>query len=146
MAAILINVGAWFESSLADRLGPLETQLLRLLWERGDATVRELLAAGEVSGAYTTVMTTLDRLYKKGVLDRVPEGRAFRYSPRQSKDEFKGALIRRAIGEMLGSSQPASDPMSYLVEAVSEHDRSLLDDLERAIERKRRELRKRGER
>jgi predicted transcriptional regulator len=137
---------AWFESSLADRLGPLETQLLRLLWECGDATVRELLDGGQVTGAYTTVMTTLDRLYKKGVLDRTPEGRAFRYSPRQSKDEFKGAVIRRAIGEMLGGTNPAADPMSHLVEAVSEHDRTLLDDLERAIERKRRELRKRGER
>jgi predicted transcriptional regulator len=145
MTAILMDVGTWFESSLADRLGPLETQLLRFLWERGDATVRELLASGEVTGAYTTLMTTLDRLYKKGVLERVPEGRAFRYSPRQSKDEFKGALIRRAIGEMLGSSNQTADPMSYLVEAVSEHDRSLLDDLERAIERKRRELRKRGD-
>lgn len=139
-------MGAWFESSLADRLGPLETQLLRLVWERGDATVRELIASGQVTCAYTTVMTTLDRLYKKGVLERVPEGRAFRYSATQTRDEFKGALIRRAVGEMLGSSERTADPMSYLVEAVSEHDRSLLDDLERAIERKRRELKKREER
>lgn len=140
---MLFDVSAWFESSLADRLGPLESQLLRLLWERGDATVRELLATGEVSGAYTTVMTTLDRLYKKGVLDRVPEGRAFRYSPRQSREEFRGTVVRRAIGELLGEGSHA-DPMSYLVEAVSEHDKSLLDQLERAIERKRRELRRKG--
>ncbi len=50
--------------SMPDRLGPLETQLLRLVWERGHATVRELIDSREVSGAYTTVMTTLDRLYK----------------------------------------------------------------------------------
>ncbi|MGH9521744.1 MAG: BlaI/MecI/CopY family transcriptional regulator [Terriglobales bacterium] len=137
------KMSAWFESSLADRLGPLESQLLRLLWERGDATVRELVATGEVSGAYTTVMTTLDRLYKKGVLERVPEGRAFRYSPRLSREEFRGTVVRRAIGELLGAGNHA-DPMSYLVEAVSEHDRSLLDELEKAIERKRRELRKKG--
>ena len=134
-------MNAWFESSLADRLGPLETQLLRLLWERGSATVRELLDSGDVPGAYTTLMTTLDRLYKKGVLDRSPEGRAFRYSPRQSRDEFKGAMLRRIIGELLGTGG-RTEPLSHLVEAVSEHDRSLLDELERAIERKRRELRK----
>jgi predicted transcriptional regulator len=147
MTAILVaDMGAWFESSLADRLGPLETQLLRLLWERGNGTVRELLDGGQIAGAYTTLMTTLDRLYKKGLLNRVPEGRAFRYSPRQTKEEFKSALLSRALGAMLGDSSHGADPMSYLVEAVSEHDRSLLDDLERAIDRKRRELRKRGDR
>ena len=137
---------AWFESSLADRLGPLETQLLRLLWERGHATVRELVDTGQVTGAYTTVMTTLDRLYKKGVLERVAEGRAFRYSPRQSREEFKGSMIRRVIGEMLAVSGRTAEPMSCLVDAVSDHDRALLDELEEAIERKRRELRKKGER
>ena len=137
---------AWFESSLADRLGPLETQLLRLLWERGPATVRELVDTGKVTGAYTTVMTTLDRLYKKGLLERAAEGRAFRYSPRQSREEFKGSMIRRVIGEMLAGPGRTAEPMSCLVDAVSEHDRALLDELTDAIERKRRELRKRGER
>ena len=140
---LLVDMSAWFESSLADRLGPLESQLLRLLWERGSATVRELMETGEVNGAYTTVMTTLDRLYKKGVLDRVAEGRAYRYSPRLSKEEFRGSVVRRAIGELLGGGNQMN-PMSYLVEAVTEHDGSLLDDLEEAIERKRRELRKKG--
>jgi predicted transcriptional regulator len=130
-----------FLPSTADRLGPLETELLRLLWERGNATVRELLESSQLDCAYTTVMTTLDRLHKKGLLDRVPEGRAFRYLPRQTRDEFKGAMLRRAVDEvLLGSDPPIL--MSHLVEAVSEHDSSLLDDLERAIEQKRRELRR----
>lgn len=135
---------AWFESSVAERLGPLETQLLRLLWQRGPATVRELLDSGEVAGAYTTVMTTLDRLYKKGLLERTPESRAFRYAPRQSKQEFKGELVRRAIGQLLGETDRTLDPMSCLVDAVSEHDGKLLDELEKAIDRKKRELRKKG--
>lgn len=142
MAILLTAMNAWFESSLADRLGPLETQLMRLLWERGNATVRELLESEQNVGAYTTVMTTLDRLFKKGLLDRALEGRAFRYSPRQTKEEFNGALLSRALGAMLGDA--SAEAMSHLVEAVSEHDRSLLDDLERAIERKRSALRKRG--
>lgn len=135
---------AWFESSVAERLGPLETQLLRLLWERGPATVRELLDSGDVAGAYTTVMTTLDRLYKKGLLERMPEGRAFRYAPRHTKQEFKGQLLRRAIGQLMGDDDRTLEPMSCLVDAVSAHDRKLLDDLEAAIEKKKRELRKKG--
>ncbi|HWK31526.1 MAG TPA: BlaI/MecI/CopY family transcriptional regulator, partial [Terriglobales bacterium] len=62
-------------------LGPLEQELLRVLWRRGDATVRELTDDRAVDGAYTTLMTTLDRLYKKGILAREAEGRAFRYRP-----------------------------------------------------------------
>ena len=119
-------------------LGPLERQLLRLLWRQGNATVRELMDTGEVSGAYTTLMTTLDRLHKKGVLDREPDGRAFRYSPRQSEAEFHASIARNAIEQLLGTENSA--PVSFLVDAVSDYDRQLLDELERAIERKREEL------
>lgn len=113
---------------------------MNILWDLGSATVRDVLDTDEVSGAYTTVMTTLDRLHKKGLLKRVPEGRAFRYSPAQSESEFNGALVRSAIRRMLGTVSPASAPISHLVEAISEHDKNLLDELQRAIDRKRREL------
>ena len=119
-------------------LGPLERQLLRLLWRQGNATVRELMDTGEVSGAYTTLMTTLDRLHKKGVLDREPDGRAFRYCPHQSETEFHASIARSAIEQLLGTESSA--PVSFLVDAVSDYDRELLDELERAIERKRSEL------
>ena len=55
-------------------LGPLEQRLLEELWSRGSATVRELVDDGDHKLAYTTVMTTLDRLFKKRVLNRVAEG------------------------------------------------------------------------
>jgi predicted transcriptional regulator len=123
-------------------LGPLERQLLKLLWGRGSATVRELVDTGEVAGAYTTLMTTLDRLHKKGVLAREPDGRAFRYSPRQTEAEFHATVARTAIRQLLGTESTA--PVSFLVDAVSDYDRELLDDLEKAIERKRRELKALG--
>jgi predicted transcriptional regulator len=121
-------------------LGPLERRLLRLLWQRGSATVRELMEAGEVAGAYTTLMTTLDRLHKKGVLDRAADGRAFRYSPRQTEQEFTASIARKTIRQLLGSVTHAATPVSFLVDAVSDYDRELLDEMERAIERKRQEL------
>jgi predicted transcriptional regulator len=125
--------------NLSARLGPLEVQLLRWLWQKGSGTVREVLETGEVEGAYTTLMTTLDRLHKKRLLTREPEGRAFRYYPSQTEEQFNGEIVRSAIRNMLNAAGNNRVPLSFLVEAIGEHDRRLLDQLEREIERKRRE-------
>ena len=127
--------------SPSTQLGPLEQELLSALWMRGSATVREMLDAGGINLAYTTVMTTLDRLYKKQLLNRSAEGRAFRYSPRYTQEELEKAAVGETVRQMLGSGEAAALPLSYLVEAVSEHDAGLLDDLQRLLEEKRRELR-----
>jgi predicted transcriptional regulator len=119
----------------------LEQELLSALWMRGSATVREMIDAGGINLAYTTVMTTLDRLYKKQLLNRSAEGRAFRYSPRYTQEELEKAAVGEAVRQMLGSAEAAALPLSYLVEAVSEHDAGLLDDLQRLLDEKRRELR-----
>jgi predicted transcriptional regulator len=128
-------------TSAIAHLGPLEQQLMYALWLRGDGTVRELIEEGGISLAYTTVMTTLDRLYKKKLLDRVAEGRAFRYAPRFSEEQLNRAAAGEAIRQLLGETRSAM-PLSYLVEAVSEHDAELLDELQKIVERKRRELRR----
>ena len=125
------------------QLGPLEQELLQTLWQRGNATVRELLDDGHLRLAYTTVMTTLDRLYKKGLLERVAEGRAFRYSPRQSREELQRVAAAEGIRQLLATGEPSELPLSYLVEVLSEHDAELLDELQQLVERKRRELRDR---
>jgi len=122
------------------QLGPLEQQLLESLWQRKSATVREVIEDGGLKLAYTTVMTTLDRLYKKNLLDRVPEGRAFRYMPRHTPEELQRAAAGDLIRQFLGSGS-SSLPLSYLVEAVSQHDVELLDELQQLVERKRRDLR-----
>ena len=122
-------------------LGPLEARLLDALRLRGDATVRELLLEAGSGTAYTTVMTTLDRLYKKGLLDRMAEGRAFRYSPRHTQEEIQRAVAGEAIQQLFDSSQTSSLPLSYLIEIVTGRDFVLLDELQSLIERKRQELR-----
>ena len=128
-------------ASASARLGPLEQQLMHALWMRGSATVRELIEDGGMSLAYTTIMTTLDRLYKKELLARVAEGRAFRYSPRFSEEQLNRAAAGEAIRQLLGTHSSAL-PLSYFVEAVSDHDAKLLDELQRIVELKRRELRR----
>jgi predicted transcriptional regulator len=133
----------WFASR---RLGPLELRVLDGLWKRGSATVRELLEADYQDLAYTTLMTTLDRLFKKGILMRTEEGRAFRYSPRMSREELHREAASHAVCQLLDASSASSLPLSFLVEIVSERDARLLDDLGRLVERKRRELQERNRR
>jgi len=111
------------------QLGPLEQRLMREIWSRGNATVRELLQAGNLNIAYTTVMTTLDRLYKKHLLTRVAEGRASVTPQRDPGRNAAGSGPGKRSGSCLNRATAASLPLSYLVEAVSEHDVQLLDDL-----------------
>jgi len=129
-----------FGSRSRPQLGPFERQVLQEIWSQGSATVRELLADGTIRQAYTTVMTTMDRLYKKGLLDRVAEGRAFRYTPRHTPEELQRVTALESIRQLLGSGEASSLPLSYLVEALSTHDAQLLDELQLLVERKRREL------
>jgi predicted transcriptional regulator len=125
----------------SSQLGPLEQRLLEALWERGNATVRELVEGGCEDLAYTTVMTTLDRLFKKNLLAREAEGRAFRYTPRFTREELHREVAGEAFRQLLDASPAASLPLSYLVEILTERDAQLLDDLRQLVENKRRELR-----
>jgi predicted transcriptional regulator len=132
----------------SSQLGPLEERLLEALWERGHATVRDLLNRdllnddGPCHGlAYTTVMTTLDRLFKKNLLSREVEGRAFRYTPRYTREELHREVAGEAFRQLLDASPTSSLPISYLVEVLTERDAQLLDDLRQVVEAKRRQLR-----
>ena len=139
----MTKVFSIFGSRSRPELGPFEQQVLEKLWSQGSATVRELLADGTIYQAYTTVMTTMDRLYKKGLLDRVAEGRAFRYTPRHTPEELQRDTALDSIRQLLSSGGASSLPLSYLVEALSAHDAQLLDELQLLVERKRRELQSR---
>jgi predicted transcriptional regulator len=133
-----------FRSSHA-QLGPLEQRLLDALWQRENATVRELVDNGYEDLAYTTVMTTLDRLFKKNLLTREFEGRAFRYSPKFSRQELNQEMAGHAFRQLLDASPASSLPLSYLVEILTERDAQLLDELRQLVETKRRELRNSGQ-
>jgi predicted transcriptional regulator len=123
------------------RLGPLERRVLEAVWECRSATVRELIEGGHLHLAYTTVMTTLDRLFKKNLLTREAEGRAFRYAPSLTREELYRQAAGEAYRQLLNTSSEATLPLSHLVEVVTEGDAHLLDDLSRLVEAKRRELR-----
>ena len=124
-------------------LGPLEMHLLELLWDRtGAATVRDL--QGNCPGlAYTTIMTTLDRLYRKRLLRRRQDGRAFAYQPRCTRAELLSELVSGHLTELLEASRQSSAVLSTLVRAVRETDAALLDQLDALVQAERARLRER---
>jgi predicted transcriptional regulator len=124
-------------------LGELERRVMEELWRRGaECSVRDVHAAFADALAYTTVMTTLDRLYRKGILERRRDGRAFLYRPHLSREQFEGQVASDMIDGLLGlvDARPAPVLLS-IVDAVGRRDAELLDELERLVREKRRELR-----
>jgi len=124
-------------------LGPLEARLMAIVWQRRErVSVRDV--RDEVPDlAYTTVMTTLDRLYKKGVLARHKAGRAFVYSARLDQDELHQSVARRVLGRLLGSAGGSPRPvLSGLVDTIESDDD--LDELERLVRDRRQRLRREG--
>jgi predicted transcriptional regulator len=123
------------------KLGPLEQQLMQIVWQSGEVSVRDVFSSFDGTLAYTTLMTTLDRLHKKGLLQRRKEGRAFFYSPRLSPREFERGVARSLIDALLGRGAAGVEPvLACIVDAVTEHDRELLDELDHLIQEKRRAL------
>lgn len=111
--------------------------MLDELWLRAEAcTIRELMErfAGV---AYTTLMTTADRLFRKGLLVRELEGRAFRYRPRFSREELELHRASSVMSSWLADDRHALKPLiSLFVDEVSRRDESMLDELEQMIRRK----------
>jgi predicted transcriptional regulator len=127
-------------------LGRLEFDLMQILWTRGESNVRDVVQQLDRPLAYTTVMTTLDRLYKKGFLDRRMPDRAFLYSARLSGQEWERKRAEGILAGFLAGPHPSRELLlSSFLDAVGEHDAGLLDELEKKIRRKRRELFRRGQ-
>jgi predicted transcriptional regulator len=80
--------------------GDLEAVIMQLVWDHGDAvTVRDLFdeLRQERAIAYTTVMSTMDNLHRKGWLERVKDGKAYRYTPTASREEYSARLMAEAL-------------------------------------------------
>ena len=125
--------------------GVLERDVLRVLWAEGDLAVRDVQSRLERPAAYTTVMTTLDRLFKKGVLRRQRNGRAFVYSAAVTPQELRAAIAGHVLSGILKSQHAEAGPvLSNLVDSVGQQDGGpeLLQRLEALVREKRRALNK----
>ncbi len=121
-------------------LGELETAVMELLWREAELTVNQveerLQRRRQI--AHTTVLTTLDRMHRKGYLAREKKGKAFVYAPHYTREEFERGLAQEVLGALLGGlSEPV---LSTFVELVGE-DEAKLERLEELVRRKREEKR-----
>lgn len=123
---------------LEKMLGKLEAQVMEAVWQAEGPVcvdeVREVLSAGGKDAAYTTIMTTLSRLYAKGLLAREQRGKAYYYTPRVSRRELTSGVTKQVIDSLLTTfAEPA---MAYFVEALGADHPDKLDALADLIERK----------
>lgn len=124
---------------LQKMLGKLEAQVMEAVWQADKPVsveeVRHALAEAGKSAAYTTVMTTLSRLYSKGLLERSQKGKAYYYTPRISRKELTSSVTKQVIDGLLTAfAEPA---IAYFVEALADEDPGKLDTLAEIIEQKR---------
>jgi len=90
-------------------------------------------------------MTTLDRLFKKNLLERRKDGRAFVYAASVSRDAFDQGIKEDVIDGLLGHGADGVEPvLACIVDTISERDRELLDELDRLVQEKKKELRRKS--
>jgi len=124
-----------FKKQKPSPFGDLEESIMEYLWKKGSGTVKEVREhLGENRFAHTTVMTVLDRLFKKGILKRKKEGKGYRYYPVITKEEFEREVAKKVVKDMLKNS-PSTAVAAFegIVEELSEEEINKLRDL---LERK----------
>lgn len=113
-------------------LGELEQGVMEVLWDAGPLAVREVqgrVARGKL--AYTTVMTTLDRLFKKRLLTREKVGLAFVYTPAMDRGEYQRRIVEAAVGPLLEHGPGAV--LAAFVDVAAEISEDNLQALEQLI-------------
>jgi predicted transcriptional regulator len=125
--------------------GPLELRVLEALWSRGTPGCVRDIQPDFPGVAYTTLMTTLDRLFRKGTLTREKSGRAFYYQPKASQQQLISQLAGSTFATLLPADAVSVRPiMSMFVDTLSDRDHSLLDELEALVRARREELKGRA--
>ena len=129
----------------AAQLGKREREVLEIVWADGSGTVGQVSRRLPISLAYTTVMTTLDRLFKKGLLRRVKRDRAFLYSPAVSPVEVDSLRARTFIQRFFeGRGSRADVLLSCLVDAIGQYDDEMLQRLEEQVQAAKLQLQERS--
>jgi predicted transcriptional regulator len=139
----MVFASRWWRSRdpLHGALGRLEEAVMDVLWRGGDLSVRDVQTQLARPIAYTTVMTTLDRLFKKGFVSRRREGRAFVYTAALARHEMAATVTSGLLNDVLSSDSLSARPfLSNLVDLVADRDDRLLDELERLVRDKRRRI------
>lgn len=119
------------------RLGELETAILEHVWASGPADVKAVhRSIGESRGIMlNTVQSSMERLFRKGLLSRAKVSHAYVYSPRHSREELGARVVQDVIARLLqGEAAPL---LEAFVDLAARTDEANLDRLEELIARKR---------
>lgn len=124
--------------TLAEVLGPLEAEVMEVAWDAQDVTVRDVHEKLSLSRpvAYTTVMTTMGRLADKGLLRRVEDQRAHRFTPLLSREEYADSTVKSVVDWLV--SQFRDPAVAYFLDRVEEEDERVIEALKDAIEQRKR--------
>jgi predicted transcriptional regulator len=122
------------KDGLVKVLGPLETEIMQILWEDERSTVKKVhrRLAQQRDIAYTTVMTTMSRLSEKGVLTRHREGLAYVYSPAITEEDFVQMVVRQVLDGLLNDY--TNTAIEYMVDYLARNNPSELTRLQRVIQ------------
>ena len=90
-------------------LAPLELDCLNTLWPMGEGTVREIRdrLAERLPRAYTTIMTIMDRLARKGIVERRKNGRAYIYRANLTAEDARAQALGHVVDKLIGGSKEA---------------------------------------
>lgn len=114
-------------------LGDLEMQVLEQLWALGSGDVRAVHAAlsGDRENHPNTVQSALERLHRKGVLDREKQSHAYIYSPRMTREALAARLIEETLQRLNASESMPT--LAAFVDLAAGQDPRVLDELERLL-------------
>lgn len=124
-------------------LGELEKQVLQYLWSVSSADAKQVHAdlAKKRGGSLNTIQSTLDRLFKKGLLTRVKQGHAYYYQAKLEREDLIAQLIKNVTSDFVNAGE--NSLVAAFASVSSELDEAQLDQLEKLIEQQRL-LRKQG--
>ena len=113
---------------------------MEALWRLGPLVVRDVCArlTGGPALAYTTVMTTLDRLYKKGLLKRHKDGNAFVYEPALTRNGYRRRIVEHTVSGLIERPSDTDPVLAAFVDAAADVDKDNLSRLEELIAERRR--------
>jgi predicted transcriptional regulator len=118
---------------LTNVLGPLEDDVMGIVWDRGEVTVRDVhQALSQLRPiAYTTVMTTMGRLADKGMLRRNEDQTAHRYSVLMTREQYERSTVKSVVDWLV--SQFRDPAVAYFLDRVEREDEVLIESLREAV-------------
>ena len=121
------------EGGLVKVLGPLETEIMQIVWREKFTTVKKVHRALQAQRdiAYTTVMTTMTRLADKGVLNRRRDGLAYIYTPAITKRDFETMMVRRVLDGLMDDYE--EETITYILDYLAEHDPKRIEQVRKDL-------------